>query len=40
MPSSNFGIGYNAGNERVYGKTFKSQASDNIMQDNGYNPYS
>ena len=39
MPSSNFGIGYNAGNERVYGKTFKSQASDNIMQDNGYNPY-
>ncbi len=39
MTSKNFGISYNAGNERVYGKGYKSQASDNMMQDNSFNPY-
>ncbi|WP_321330920.1 hypothetical protein [uncultured Bacteroides sp.] len=39
MTSNNFGISYNAGNERTYGKGYKSQASDNIMQENSFNPY-
>ncbi|MBP1614713.1 MAG: hypothetical protein H6Q13_2161 [Bacteroidetes bacterium] len=39
ITSNNFGISYNAGNERTYGKSYKSQASDNMMQDNSFNPY-
>lgn len=39
VTSKNMGISYNAGNERIYGKGYKSQASDNMMQDNSFNPY-
>ena len=38
MPN-NFGFQYNAGNERIYGKGYNSQASDNVMNDNSFNPY-
>lgn len=37
--SNNMGIIYNAGNERKYYKDFKSEASDNIMEKNSFNPY-
>jgi hypothetical protein len=39
VTSKNMGVSYNAGNERTYGKGYKSQASDNMMQDNSFNPY-
>ena len=39
MLSKNVGISYNAGNELIYGKGFKAQASDNIMESNRFNPY-
>ncbi len=39
IPSKNFGVGYNAGNEQVYGQGYKAQASDNYMYDNSFNPY-
>ncbi len=39
LPSNNFGIGYNAGNEQIYGQGYKAQASDNYMYDNSFNPY-
>lgn len=39
MLSRNMGLSYNAGNEFVYGKGFKAQASDNIMESNRFNPY-
>ncbi|WP_051007724.1 hypothetical protein [Phocaeicola abscessus] len=37
--SNNMGIIYNANNERKYYREFKAEVSDNIMQDNRYNPY-
>ena len=39
MPSKNMGIAYNAGNERVYYKNFRSNPSENIMYLNSFNPY-
>ncbi len=38
-PAKNFGMAYNAGNERNYYKTYRTQPSDNIMQNNSFNPY-
>lgn len=37
--SGQMGISYNANNERLYYKEFRTEASDNIMQRNYYNPY-
>ena len=37
--STNMGISYNAGNERYYYKEYKAEASDNIMEENSFNPY-
>ena len=37
--SANMGIVYNAGNERLYYKQYKAEASDNIMEQNSFNPY-
>ena len=37
--SANMGIVYNAGNERTYYKQYKAEASDNIMEENSFNPY-
>lgn len=39
MPSNNMGIAYNAGNERVYYRNFRSNPSENIMYLNSFNPY-
>lgn len=36
---NNFGFQYNAGNERIYGKGYSPQASDNVMENNSFNPY-
>ena len=33
------GTTYNAGNERVYYQGYKAEASDNIMNNNSFNPY-
>ena len=38
-PAKNFGMAYNAGNEQNYYKTFRTKPSDNIMQNNSFNPY-
>ena len=38
-PAKNFGMAYNAGNERNYYKTYRIEPSDNIMQNNSFNPY-
>ena len=32
------GIKYNAGNERVYYKQYRAESSDNIMEQNRFNP--
>lgn len=37
--SGNVGMVYNSNNEQYYYKEFKSESSDNIMQDNAFNPY-
>jgi len=37
--SRNMGVSYNAGNEFVYGKGFKAQASDNMSEASRFNPY-
>lgn len=37
--SAQMGTIYNAGNERIYYKQYKSQPSDNIMNNNSFNPY-
>lgn len=37
--SSNMGVAYNAGNERYYYREFRSECSDNIMENNSLNPY-
>lgn len=36
--SMNMGIIYNAGNERIYYKKYRSETSDKIMEENGFNP--
>ena len=36
--SMNMGIIYNAGNERVYYKKYRSETSDKLMEENGFNP--
>ena len=36
--SRNMGIKYNAGNERVYYKQYRAESSDNIMEQNRFNP--
>lgn len=36
--SKNMGIIYNAGNERFYYKQYRAESSDNIMENNRYNP--
>ncbi len=38
-PAKNFGMGYNASNERNYYKMYRTVPSDNIMQNNSLNPY-
>ena len=38
-PSRNMGIAYNAGNEQVYYKNYRSNPSENIMYLNSFNPY-
>ena len=37
--SYNMGIAYNAGNEQYYYKQYRSEANENIMNNNGFNPY-
>ena len=37
--SYNMGIAYNAGNEQYYYKQYRSEASENIMNENSFNPY-
>ncbi len=37
--SGQMGMSYNANNEQYYYKEFRSEASDNIMSKNDYNPY-
>lgn len=37
--SANMGMVYNAGNERMYYREYKAEASDNIMEENSFNPY-
>lgn len=37
--SKNMGIAYNAGNERYYYKQYTAEVSDNIMEDNSFNPF-
>lgn len=37
--SANMGMAYNAGNEQVYYKEWRTEASDNIMSKNAYNSY-
>ena len=37
--SSQMGIVYNAGNEQYYYRQYRSEADENIMNDNNFNPY-
>ena len=37
--SNNMGIVYNAGNERYYYRQYRSEANENIMNNNSLNPY-
>lgn len=37
--SNQMGTIYNAGNERIYYKQYRSEPSDNIMNNNSFNPY-
>lgn len=37
--SYNMGIAYNAGNEQHYYKQYRSEANENIMNNNSFNPY-
>lgn len=37
--AAQMGMAYNAGNERYYYKTFRVLPEDNIMKDNGFNPF-
>ena len=33
------GIAYNAGNEQYYSRQYRSEANENIMNNNRFNPY-
>lgn len=37
--SPHMGMSYNANNERIYYKEYRTEASDNIMSNNAFNPY-
>lgn len=37
--SPQMGMSYNANNERIYYKEYRTEASDNIMSNNAFNPY-
>lgn len=37
--SDQIGVTYNAGNERIYYKQYRSESDENIMNDNRFNPY-
>ena len=37
--SYNMGIAYNAGNEQYFYRQYRSEANENIMNNNGFNPY-
>ncbi len=37
--SQNMGLVYNANNEQYFYRQYKAEASDNIMEDNSFNPY-
>ena len=37
--SYNMGIAYNAGNEQYYYRQYRSEANENIMSNNSFNPY-
>ena len=37
--SYNMGIAYNAGNEQYYYRQYRSEANENIMNNNSFNPY-
>ena len=39
LPSRSFGLGYNAGNERYYGKSYSATLGNTIAQENSLNPY-
>jgi hypothetical protein len=39
LPTTSFGLSYNAGNEFYYGKNYDASARENIFTDNEYNPY-
>ncbi len=41
IPVQQYGqiIVYNAGNERYYYRQYKAEVSDNIMEENSFNPY-
>ncbi|MEG1563588.1 MAG: hypothetical protein RR365_07650 [Bacteroides sp.] len=39
LPSETFGLSYNAGNERYYGKGFNTEPDDNYLKENSFNPY-
>ncbi|MEG2341462.1 MAG: hypothetical protein RSB69_12030, partial [Odoribacter sp.] len=39
VPSSQMGMVYNAGNELYYYKNYRALPEDNIMKDNGFNPF-
>lgn len=37
--AGDFGLRYNAGNEEIYGRTYRSRANDSELRNNSYNPY-
>lgn len=37
--SNNMGVAYNAGNEQYYYRQYRSEANENIMNNNRFNPY-
>jgi hypothetical protein len=38
IKAGDFGVKYNAGNEEIYGRSYKTKANDNQMRDNSFNP--
>ncbi len=39
VTGGDFGIRYNAGNEKLYGKGFRSNPNDNVLREYSFNPY-
>lgn len=39
VEGGDFGIRYNAGNEKQYGDGYRSQPNDNVLRENSFNPY-